>query len=229
MGRPTLLSWSSGKDSAWALHALRADQTFDVKGLVTTINAAFGRVAMHGTRRVLVECQAKVCGLPLHVIDLPWPCPNEAYEAVMAAFVERAVEDGIEAMAFGDLFLEDVRQYRVDRLEHTPIEPVFPVWGLETGGLARDMIGSGLGAIITCVDPKQLGREFAGRVFDQSFIDDLPANVDPCGENGEFHSFVTSGPMFSNPVPVKSGEVVERDGFVFADLLPEDGGDGAGR
>jgi len=214
-----LLSWSSGKDSAWALHRLRQRGEFAVAGLLTTFNQAFDRVAMHSTRRALVEAQARAAGLTLHAVPLPWPCSNEAYESAMREACATAVAAGIDTMAFGDLFLEDVRRYREERLEGTGLTPVFPVWGLDTHQLAEEMIASGLRARIVCVDPKKLPREFAGRDFDADFLRDLPAGVDPCGENGEFHSFVYAGPMFSEPIAIESGEVVERDGFVFADVF----------
>jgi uncharacterized protein (TIGR00290 family) len=213
-----LLSWSSGKDSAWALHCLRQRGEFDIAGLLTTFNRAFDRVAMHSTRRALVEAQARAAGLPLHAVPLPWPCSNEQYESAMRQACESAVASGIDTMAFGDLFLEDVRRYREERLEGTGLTPVFPVWGLDTRRLAEEMIASGLRARLVCIDPKKLPREFAGRDFDADLLRNLPAGVDPCGENGEFHSFVFAGPMFSEPIPVESGEVVERDGFVFADV-----------
>jgi len=214
----TLLSWSSGKDSAWALHLLRQDSGIEVAGLLTTVNEEFGRVAMHGVRRTVLEAQAEAAGLPLHVIDLPWPCPNAEYEKRMGAFVETAKSEGIEAMAFGDLFLEDIRAYREAKLEGTGLKPLFPVWQIPTGQLARDMIAGGLQARVTCVDPKQLDPSFAGRAYDADYIADLPEGVDPCGENGEFHTCVHAGPMFAAPLDVAEGEVVERDGFVFADL-----------
>jgi len=214
-----LLSWSSGKDSAWALHRLRQRGEFAVAGLLTTFNQAFDRVAMHSTRRALVEAQARAAGLTLHAVPLPWPCSNEAYESAMREACATAVAADIDTMAFGDLFLEDVRRYREERLEGTGLTPVFPVWGLDTHQLAEEMIASGLRARIVCVDPKKLPREFAGRDFDADFLRDLPAGVDPCGENGEFHSFVYAGPMFSEPIAIESGEVVERDGFVFADVF----------
>jgi uncharacterized protein (TIGR00290 family) len=213
-----LLSWSSGKDSAWALHCLRQGGEYRVAGLLTTLNAAFDRVAMHSTRRALLEAQARAAGLPLHTVPLPWPCSNEQYEAAMRTACEAALAAGVEAIAFGDLFLEDVRRYREEKLQGTGLQPVFPVWGLDTHQLARDMIEGGLRARIVCVDPKKLPRDFAGREFDAEFLRDLPAGVDPCGENGEFHSVVYDGPMFDQPIPVEGGEVVERDGFVFADV-----------
>jgi uncharacterized protein (TIGR00290 family) len=223
VGRKLLLSWSSGKDSAWALHCLRQRADFEIAGLLTTFNQAFDRVAMHSTRRALVEAQARAAGLPLHAVPLPWPCSNAQYETAMREACDAAVASGVDTMAFGDLFLEDVRRYREERLEGTGLTPVFPVWGLPTLRLAEDMIASGLRARLVCVDPRKLPREFAGRDFDADFLRDLPPEVDPCGENGEFHSFVYAGPMFSEPIPVESGEVVERAGFVFADVRLADG------
>lgn len=214
------LSWSSGKDSAWALHALRRQGDYEIAGLLTTINETAARVAMHAVRETLLDRQAEAAGLPLIKVPIPHPCPNEAYEDAMRRAMDRAKRDGVTAMAFGDLFLEDVRQYRIDKLAPTGIHPVFPIWGLETAALAREMVASGLRAHVTCVDPTQLDPAFAGRTFDADFIADLPDGVDPCGENGEFHSFTYQGPMFDTPVAVTPGEVVERDGFVFADLLP---------
>jgi uncharacterized protein (TIGR00290 family) len=214
----TFLSWSTGKDSAWALHLLKQEEDIDVAGLFTTVNEAFDRVAMHAVRRSILEAQADGAGLPLHVIDIPWPCPNEEYEKRMGAFVEKAKGEGVEAMAFGDLFLEDIREYRVKNLEGTGITPLFPVWGLPTRALARDMVEAGLMAHVTCVDPKKLDASFAGRTFNADFLDDLPDSVDPCGENGEFHTCVNAGPMFSEPIAIEPGEVTERDGFVFADV-----------
>jgi uncharacterized protein (TIGR00290 family) len=216
----TLLSWSSGKDSAWALHLLRQRADVSVVGLVTTINAAFDRVAMHGVRRSLVEAQAAAAGLPLHLLVIPHPCPNEAYEAIMADFVARQVADGVQAMAFGDLFLEDIRRYREARLAGTGLAPIFPVWGADTAALAREMIAAGLVAHIACLDPSKLPASFAGRRFDAALLDELPPSVDPCAENGEFHTFASAGPMFRRPIPITIGEIVTRDGFVFCDLVP---------
>lgn len=221
INKPKLwLSWSSGKDSAWALHALREQGKYEIAGLLTTINEAASRVAMHAVRETLLDRQAEAAGLPLIKVPIPHPCPNEAYEDAMRRAMDHAKRDGVTAIAFGDLFLEDVRQYRIDKLAPTGIDPVFPIWGLETAALARAMVASGLRAHVTCVDPNQLDPAFAGRTFDTDFIADLPDGVDPCGENGEFHSFAYQGPMFDTPVAVTPGEVVERDGFVFADLLP---------
>jgi uncharacterized protein (TIGR00290 family) len=216
-----LLSWSSGKDSAWALHLLRRQSQYEIAGLATTFNRAFDRVAMHSTRRALVEMQAKAAGLPLFAIPLPWPCSNQEYEEIMKVFCAQVVAQGVTAMAFGDLFLEDIRAYRERQLQGTGLEPLFPVWQIPTDRLAREMIDAGLRAKLVCVDPKKLSPEFAGRDFDHQLLADLPAGVDPCGENGEFHSFVYSGPMFDREIPVVAGERVERDGFCFCDVLPK--------
>jgi uncharacterized protein (TIGR00290 family) len=213
------LSWSSGKDSAWSLHLLRQDPNIEIVALFTTLNQQFDRVAMHAVRRELLELQANSVGLPLWTIPLPWPCSNEQYEAKMSDFCAFAVAKGVESMAFGDLFLADIRAYREKQLASTGIQPLFPVWQIPTAELARTMIASGLRAKITCVDPKVLPKEYAGRDFDSQFLADLPPEIDPCGENGEFHSFVYDGPGFRAPINVSAGEIVERDGFVFADLL----------
>jgi uncharacterized protein (TIGR00290 family) len=212
------LSWSSGKDSAWSLGLLRQDPGIEVVALITTINQEFDRVAMHAVRRELVELQADAAGLPLWKAPLPWPCSNEEYEARMREVFARALGEGVQAIAFGDLFLADIRAYRERQLAGTGLEPLFPVWQIPTRELAATMIAAGLRAKITCIDPKILPREFAGRDFDTAFLNDLPAGVDPCGENGEFHSFVYAGPMFRAAIPVELGEIVERDGFFFADL-----------
>lgn len=214
------LSWSSGKDSAWMLHKLRLDPVFRVTALFTTINEAFDRVAMHSVRRELVEMQARSVGLPLHLIPIPWPCSNQQYEEILGRFSRRAKAEKIDCFAFGDLFLEDVREYRIRQLQGSGIEAMFPLWKSPTRPLAEAMLSSGLQARVTCVDPKRLDRSFAGRVYDDSFLAELPASVDPCGENGEFHSFAFDGPMFQFPVTVETGEIVEREGFIFADLLP---------
>ena len=215
-----LLSWSSGKDSAWMLHVLRQRGDLELVGLLTTVNEAFERVAMHAVRRELLTAQADVAGLPLLEIPLPWPCSNEVYERRMSAAVAAARAGGVTYVAFGDLFLEDVRAYRERQMSGTGLTPLFPLWGLDTATLAREMIASGLRARLTTVDPRHLPASFAGREFDMSLVDDLPAGVDPCGERGEFHSFCYDGPMFRQPVPIAAGDVVERDGFVFADLTP---------
>ncbi len=216
----TLLSWSTGKDSAWSLHVLRQTPGIEVACLFTTVNAAFDRVAMHAVRRQVLQAQAAAAGLPLHVIEIPWPCPNEAYEARMGDFVAEQKASGIAAMAFGDLFLADIRAYREEKLEGSGIEPLFPLWGRHTGALAQEMIAGGLKAHLTCVDPKKLPARFAGRAFDDALLAELPAGVDPCGENGEFHTCVSAGPMFAHPIDIRLGRIETRDGFVFADLLP---------
>jgi len=216
-----LLSWSSGKDSAWSLHVLRRQGEFDVAGLLTTVNEAYERVAMHAVRLELLEAQADVAGLSLWKVPIPYPCSNERYEQAMSAAVERARSEDIAAMAFGDLFLEDIRAYREARLQDTGVRPIFPIWARPTPELAREMIAGGLRARVTCVDPKQLDASFAGREFDAAFLADLPPGVDPCGERGEFHTFAYDGPMFRRAVPIRGGEIVARDGFVFADLTPD--------
>jgi uncharacterized protein (TIGR00290 family) len=215
----TLLSWSSGKDSAWSLHVLRNSREVEVVGLLTTVNELYVRVAMHAVRLELLEAQAEAAGLPLWKIPIPSPCTNGEYEAAMLAAIERAKSEGIDTFAFGDLFLEDIRRYREERLKETGVAPIFPIWARPTKELAEEMIAASLRARVTCVDPKQLPASFAGREFDGEFFADLPSTVDPCGERGEFHTFAYDGPMFRHPVPVRSGEIVERDGFVFADLL----------
>ena len=215
-----LLAWSSGKDSAWTLHVLRQQGEVDVVGLLTTVNRSFDRVAMHAVRRDLLVAQAAAVGLPLLTVEIPYPCSNDEYEAAMAAAIGRARGDGVTAVAFGDLFLEDVRRYREDRMRGSGLTPLFPIWGIPTDALARRMVGAGLRARLTCVDPKTLPASFAGRDFDAALLDDLPPGVDPCGERGEFHSFAYDGPMFERAVGIQAGEVVERDGFVFADLTP---------
>jgi uncharacterized protein (TIGR00290 family) len=221
MARPkALLSWSSGKDSAWTLHALRRQNQYEIAGLVTTINTSADRVAMHAVRAQLLARQAQAAGLPLWTVPIPSPCSNEQYEAAMARVLERARAEGVSAFAFGDLFLADIRAYREKQLAGTGITPVFPLWLRPTGELAREMLAAGLSAYLTCIDPNKLPPSFAGRRFDSSLLRDLPPGVDPCGENGEFHSFVHRGPMFDREIPVRVGEVVERDGFVFADVLP---------
>ena len=213
-----LLSWSSGKDSAWALHVLKQQREYEIAGLLTTFNRAANRVAMHAVRRELVEAQAEEAGIPLWRVELPWPCSNADYEAAMRAACRKAVAEGIQAVAFGDLFLEDVRAYREKQMRDTGLQPLFPIWGLPTTELARQMVAAGLRAKLTCIDPKVLDASFAGREFDASLLQDLPAEVDACGERGEFHSFAYAGPMFRRQIQVASGEVVTRDGFVFADV-----------
>ena len=214
-----LLSWSSGKDSAWSLQVLRQRAEYKVAGLLTTFNEEADRVAMHAVRRELVERQAAAAGLPLWAVPLPWPCSNEQYEGLMAQACAKAVAEGIEGVAFGDLFLEDVRAYREKQMKGTGLEPIFPVWGLPTAALAREMIAAGTRAKLTCVDTDKLDGAFVGREFDQELLAALPEEVDPCGERGEFHSFVYAGPMLKAVVPVSVGETVVRGQFVFADLI----------
>ena len=213
-----LLSWSSGKDSAWALHVLNLQYPGAVRALLTTVNEAVDRVAMHAVRRDVLEAQARAAGLPLIVVPIPHPCPNEIYEARMKVAVEAAVTEGFTHVAFGDLFLEDVRRYRVERLAGSGLEPLFPVWGRPTERLAGEMLGAGLRARVTCVDTRILDASFVGREFDRSLLDDLPSGVDPCGENGEFHTCVYAGPMFQKPLVLEPGEVVVREPFAWRDL-----------
>ncbi|HUO82348.1 MAG TPA: ATP-binding protein [Gammaproteobacteria bacterium] len=220
--RRVLLSWSSGKDSAWTLAVLRGQADVQVAGLLTTFDETTDRVAMHAVRRVLVEAQAAAAGLPLWPVALPWPCPNDVYEERLSAVLGRARADGVTHVAFGDLFLEDIRSYRVRQLAGTGVDPLFPIWAspAETPRVARRMQASGLGAIVTCVDPGQLPASFLGRRYDAAFLDDLPAGVDPCGERGEFHTFCFEGPMFAGAVEVHAGDSVSSGGFCFIDLEP---------
>jgi uncharacterized protein (TIGR00290 family) len=220
MKKRTLLAWSSGKDSAWALHLLRQNPDIEPAGLFCTINEVAQRIAMHAVRLELLRQQVLRIGLPLHLLPIPSPCSNEQYEAVMGDFVLQTCREGIDCLAFGDLFLEDIRRYREEKLAGSGLTPLFPLWGMATDRLAREMIEAGLRARVTCVDPRVLPAEFAGRDFDATFLSDLPDGVDPCGENGEFHTFVFDGPMFSSPLPIRNGPVVRRDGFVFADVMP---------
>jgi uncharacterized protein (TIGR00290 family) len=227
--KKALVSWSSGKDSAWTLHVLRQSNEYEIVGLLTTINASFDRVAMHGVRCELLEAQAEAAGLPLWKVPLPWPCSNDEYETAMSAACAKAINAGVQAVAFGDLFLEDVRQYREDRMRGTGLTPVFPLWKLETTQLVNDMCTSGLRSRIVCLDPKKLPASFAGRDLDSQLVSEFPASVDPCGEKGEFHTFVYYGPMFAHAIPVENGEVVTRDGFVFADLILHASAEGSAR
>jgi iron complex transport system substrate-binding protein len=213
-----LLSWSSGKDSAWALHLLNQQYPGAVQALLTTVNEAVDRVAMHAVRREVLEAQARAAGRPLVVVPIPHPCPNEIYEERMRAAVAAAVADGFTHVAFGDLFLEDVRRYRVDRLAGTGLEPLFPVWGIPTAALAEEMVATGLRARVACVDTRVLDASFVGREFDRGLLADLPAGIDPCGENGEFHTCVYAGPMFSEPLILEPGEIVTKEPFVWRDL-----------
>jgi uncharacterized protein (TIGR00290 family) len=214
-----LLSWSSGKDSAWALHVLRQQSGIELVGLLTTVNSEFQRVAMHSTRLSVVEAQAAAAQLPLWVVPLPWPCSNKVYEQLMAEVCRRAIREEIDAVAFGDLFLPDIRAYREMQLKPTGLEPLFPLWEIPTDLLAREMIAAGIRAKLVCVDPRKLSGSFAGRDFDAALLGDLPPEIDPCGERGEFHTCVYDGPMFAASVDLEAGEVVERDGFVFADFM----------
>ncbi|WP_438276814.1 ATP-binding protein [Nitrobacter sp.] len=215
-----LISWSSGKDSAFALHEVRQTGAFDVVGALTTVNETFGRVSIHGVREEVLKSQLATAGLPANVVPIPHPCPNEVYEERMAAAMADAKRNGITHVIFGDLFLADIRAYREQKLAGTGIAPVFPLWGRPTAALAREMIANGLEARLVTVDRAKLDSSFAGRSFDQALLADLPAGIDPCGENGEFHTCVVAGPMFSHRIEVTSGEVVERDGFAYCDLLP---------
>ncbi len=221
MTERTWVSWSSGKDSTLALAEARADPELEVVGLLTTLNRSADRVAMHAVRRELLLAQADAVGLPVHQVELPWPCSNEEYQRLMSDAVAVARSTGVTRMVFGDLFLADVRAYREEALAGSGIEPVFPLWGRPTSELAVEMLDRGIRATITCVDPRQLDAAYAGRAFDRDLLADLPDGVDPCGENGEFHTFVHDGPGFAAPLDVRLGEVVERDGFVFADVLPD--------
>ena len=216
-----LLSWSSGKDSAWALQVLRAQPDIELAGLLTTFNREADRVAMHAVRRELVEMQAAAVSLLLYPVELPWPCPNEEYENILTGTLTELKDRlSITHVAFGDLYLEDVRAYREKQMDRLGLTPLFQIWGQPTNELAQQMVAAGVKAWLTCVDPKQLPREFAGRAYDDRLLGELPDGVDPCGENGEFHTFAWDGPMFASPVHVSVGERVERDGFVFTDLMP---------
>lgn len=216
--KPTLLSWSSGKDSAWCLHLLRQRGEYEIAGLLTTFNREANRVAMHGVRRQLVEAQAEAAGVPLWDVDLPSPCSNADYENIMRKECRAAVQSGIECIAFGDLFLRDMREYRERQLQGSGLTPMFPLWGIPTNELARTMIASGLKAKLTCADTQLLSSDFVAREFDEELLSDLPPQIDSCGENGEFHSYVYAGPIFRRDIRVIVGEIVTRDRFVFADL-----------
>src|SRR5882672_2195005 len=214
-----LVSWSTGKDSAWMVHVLRQRADIELAGVLTTVNEKYQRVAMHAVRVELLEAQADALGLPLWKIPIPSPCPNEVYERAMAAAVARAVDEGFTRVAFGDLFLEDVRRYREERLAGTGLTPLFPLFGSDTAVLAREMIAGGLRARITCLNPKVVDRGFAGREFDAALLSELPPAIDPCGERGEFHTCAYAGPMFTHEVAIETGVTVERDGYVFTDLM----------
>jgi uncharacterized protein (TIGR00290 family) len=213
-----LIAWSSGKDSAWALHQVRVAGELEVVGALTTITENFDRVSMHGVRREVLEAQLNAARLPLTPVMIPFPCPNEVYERRMSDAVIAARAAGVTKIVFGDLFLEDIRAYREQKLRCTGIEPVFPLWEIPTDRLARDMIAGGLKARVVTLDPRKVSRELAGAIFDEKLLAALPKGVDPCAENGEFHTCVTGGPMFEKNIDVAVGEIVERDGFVFADL-----------
>lgn len=215
------LFWSSGKDSAYSLQVLRTRGEIEVVGLVTTVNRPAKRVAVHAVRESLLWAQASACGLPLITVPIPEPCPNTEYEAALAITLERAKTKGIKALVFGDLFLEDIRAYRESLLADSGLQLLFPLWGRETKALAAEMVASGVRARITCIDAKVLAHEFAGRIYDANLLNDLPNGVDPCGENGEFHTFVYAGPMFRRSIPVSVGKIVERDGFIYADVIPD--------
>ena len=215
-----IMSWSSGKDSAFALHEVRRSGELEIAGLLTTVTSEFGRVSMHGVREELLDRQADELGLRCWKVPIPWPCPNEVYEREMARTLADVLRLGVTHVVFGDLFLEDLRRYREARLKDIGMSAVFPLWMRNTRSLAEQMIAEGLRPVLTCVDPRKLDRSFAGRPFDATLLKELPGDVDPCGENGEFHTFVSAGPMFARAIDVEVGEVVERDGFVFADVLP---------
>ena len=214
-----MLSWSSGKDSAWTLYQLQQSPDYEVVALFSTLNQQFDRVAMHGVRNTLLQAQASATGLPLEIVYLPWPCSNQDYEQLMSQALEDFIKRyHIEVMAFGDLHLEDIRRYREKNLASTPLEPLFPLWGMDVSLLAREMIDGGLQAVLTCIDPKQSPFRIAGQAFDHALLDSLPATIDHCGENGEFHTFVHAGPMFQQSIAILAGEIVERDNFIYADF-----------
>lgn len=218
MKKKALMSWSSGKDSAWALYRLQQDPDIEVVGLFCTVNQEFNRISMHGIRIELLQAQATSINLPLEIIEIPYPCSNVEYERIMGEFVERAKQNNIEHFAFGDLFLEDIRNYREEKLKDSGIIPIFPLWGIPTDQLAQEMIAQGLKTMIICIDSKRTPQEFVGQEFNEHFLETLPENIDPCGENGEFHTFVFDAPMFQQPIEIISGELFERDGFIYADI-----------
>ncbi len=222
-----VVSWSSGKDSAWALYTVRSQRLCEVVGLLTTVTQTYARVSMHGVREAILRRQAEAAGLPLFTVPIPSPCPNEVYERAMGAMMARLRALQIEQVVFGDLYLEEIRAYREEKMRGTGLAPVFPLWGQPTRALAEAMIDAGVVATLVAVDPRKLDRAFAGRRFDRQLLDDLPAGCDPCGENGEYHTCVTNGPMFRSPIPVRPGPIVDRDGFVFADLELSEPADGA--
>jgi uncharacterized protein (TIGR00290 family) len=215
-----LIAWSSGKDSAWALHVIRQGGAYEVVGALTTLTENFQRVSMHGVRRELLNAQLAAADLPKTIVPIPYPCPNELYEARMAAALTDAKAAGVTHVIFGDLFLQDVRAYREQKLAGTGVTPLFPLWHRPTDALAREMIEAGVETYLVCVDLKQMPKSFAGRRFDHALLSELPPAADPCGENGEFHSCVIAGPMLSRKISIDVGETVERDGFAYADLIP---------
>lgn len=219
-----LISWSSGKDSAWSLHVAEKSAEFEIVGLVTTVNETHERVAMHAVRKELLHLQAESVGLPLFEVPIPYPCSNEIYEEMMRALTARACADGVTRMIFGDLFLEDIRDYRISKLQGTGIEPVFPLWKRDTLALAREMMAAGVVAHLSTVDPRQVPAELAGKKWDDDLLTHLPKTADPCGENGEFHTFVSAGPMLRQPIPLSVAEPTLRDGFIYCDLIPEKAG-----
>lgn len=221
MAPKTLIAWSSGKDSAWALHEARRSGDYEIVGALTTVTEAFGRVSMHGVRRELLDAQFNALGLPPVIVPIPYPCPNEIYEARMASALSDARKLGVTNVIFGDLFLQDVRAYREEKMTGTGLTPVFPLWNRPTDVLAREMIDSGLKTFLVCIDLKKLPKSFAGRAFDAMLLEEFTAGIDPCGERGEFHTCVVAGPMFKSAISVRPGDVVERDGFAFADLALE--------
>lgn len=218
--KKAVVSWSTGKDSAYAYYVAEQSGEYDIVGLLTTVTGAFQRVSMHGTREVILDAQAASLGKPVHKVQIPWPCTDEIYEATMAEAVEQLKVEGVTHVIFGDLYLEDIRTYREEQMSGTGLTCVFPLWGMDTTRLSEEMLASGLNAILVCIDPKALNNSFAGRVYDQKLVADLPEGADPCGENGEFHTAVVAGPMFDAPIAYSVGEVVERSGFVYADVLP---------
>ncbi len=220
MNRPkALVAWSTGKDSAYALHVVRQRDSFEIVGLLTTVTSSFGRVSMHSVRKALLHLQAEALGLPCFEVEIPSPCSDEIYNQKMTHALKNARDRGIEHVIFGDLFLEDIRKYREEKLAKVSMRAAFPLWHHKTSLLSREIVSENLRAILTCVDPRKLNSSFAGGMYDSMFLDELPDNVDPCGENGEFHTFVTEGPMFTKKIDVTVGEIVKRDGFVFADVL----------
>jgi uncharacterized protein (TIGR00290 family) len=220
MKKKTLLSWSSGKDSAWALYLLQQNPRIEVLGLFTVMNQKYNRVSMHATRLEMLKLQANAVGLPLQTINLPDPCTNEQYDAAMRHFVMESASNRIECMAFGDLFLEDIRRYRERQLNGIGIEPIFPLWEIPTSELADQMLSAGIEAYVSSVDLKRLPSHFAGRKWSRGLLKEFPQDCDPCGENGEIHTVVVGGPMFTKSIPIKIGEIVERNGFAYADIIP---------